>query len=153
MIVGVAIATRIYTLAGFIGVNLLNFTIRKLRARLRLRRRDSLNYVILVAASALYSFWILFCAAVSIPYAGESTSFRNLAFRWLLLLTTLSDDSLVPDLFTAQAHHVMVPIVLVFAGYLFTSTFVAAAVNCKYRLTYKISMEMPSQRTGLQGWL
>jgi len=88
-----------------------------------------------------------------VPYAKESISFRILAFKWMLLLTTISDENLVPDSFTEHAQHVVVPIILVFIGYLFTSTFVAAAVNCKYRLTYTVNMKMRAKKTGLQGWL
>lgn len=145
-------ATRLYTLAGFIGVNLLNFGIRKVRARLRMRRKPCLRFELLTIATALQGAYIMFSTGVTMPYARTGVTFRSNAFKWLMLLTTISDENLVPEAFVEKPHHLLVPVVLIFLGFLFTSTFVAAVVNIKHRLTYRVNAKIHPKQTGLKGW-
>ncbi|XP_066928986.1 uncharacterized protein [Clytia hemisphaerica] len=152
IVFGIILATRLYTLIGFIGVNLLNFGFRKLRARLRRHRKESLKYEVLLAATALVGLYILFCAGVTTGYARAGVTFQSHSFKWLMLLTTMSDENLIPDSFTEKPQHIAVPIILIFLGYLFTSTFVAAIVNVKHRLTYRVNAKIPPKSTGLKSW-
>ena len=152
IVFGIVMATRLYTLCGFIGVNLLNFGIRKIRARLRMRRKASLRFELLALGTALQGSYILFCAGVSTPYARAGISFRSQAFKWLMVLTTISDENMVPDSFAEKPIHLMVPIILILLGYFFTSTFVATVVNMKHRLTYRVNAKSHPKKTGLKGW-